>query len=92
MTNRSMRKSSTWTRPTWPCCRRSWRGAAALARRPGWTVVYYDDLAVILARDVARFPELRSLSLPVAGPKSAVEGRAPFPRHSARWQTGLMAD
>ncbi len=62
-------------------------GTAALAHRPGWSVIYYDDLAVILARDVERFPELRGLSLPVAGPRSAVAGRAPFPDHSARWKT-----
>jgi hypothetical protein len=62
-------------------------GATALAHRPGWSVVYYDDLAVILARNVERFPELRSLSLPVVGPKSAVLGRAPFPRYSPRWKT-----
>jgi hypothetical protein len=61
-------------------------GAAALARRPGWTVIYDDDLAVILAREVGRFPELSSLSLPVAGPKSAVVGRAPFPNQSPRWR------
>ena len=67
-------------------------GTAALAHRPGWTVIYYDDLAVILARDVARFPELQSLSLPVAGPKSAVERRAPFPKHSARWNREQIAD
>jgi hypothetical protein len=61
-------------------------GTAALARRPGWTVIYYDGLAAILARDVQRFPQLRSLSLPVVGPKSAVLGRAPFPGHNPRWQ------
>ena len=61
-------------------------GTAALAHRPGWTVIYYDDLAVILAREVERFPELSSLSLPVVGPKSAVVGRAPFPNHSPRWK------
>lgn len=62
-------------------------GTTALAHRPGWTVIYYDDLAVILARDADRYPELRALSLPVAGPKSAVEGRAPFPEHRAPWKT-----
>lgn len=62
-------------------------GTTALAHRPGWSVIYYDDLAVILARDAERFPELRGLSLPVAGSRSAVAGRAPFPNHSARWKT-----
>jgi hypothetical protein len=61
-------------------------GTAALAQRPGWTVIYHDDLAAILARDVSRFPELSSLSLPVAGSKSAVLGRAPFPNLSPRWK------
>jgi hypothetical protein len=61
-------------------------GTAALAQRPGWTVIYQDDLAAILARDVGRFPELNSLSLPVAGSKSAVLGRAPFPNLSPRWK------
>jgi len=60
-------------------------GTVALAHRPGWTVVYYDDLAVILARDAGRFPQLQPLSLPVVGPKSAVLGRAPFPQHSPHW-------
>jgi hypothetical protein len=62
-------------------------GTAALAHRPGWTVIYEDNLAMILVRDAERFPELGALSLPVVGPKSAVEGRAPFPNHSARWTT-----
>jgi hypothetical protein len=61
-------------------------GATALAHRPGWTVVYYDDLAVILAHNVERFPELHSLPLPVVGLKSAILGRAPFPRYSPRWK------
>lgn len=61
-------------------------GTAALARRPGWTVIYYDNLAAILARDVGQFPQLRPLSLPVVGEKSAVLGRAPFPKHSPRWE------
>jgi len=59
---------------------------AALAQRPGWTVIYHDDLAAILVRDASRFPELSSLSLPVAGSTSAVLGRAPFPNLSPRWK------
>jgi hypothetical protein len=61
-------------------------GTAALAQRPGWTVIYHDDLAAILVRDASRFPELSSLSLPVAGSTSAVLGRAPFPNLSPRWK------
>ena len=60
-------------------------GAAALAHRPGWQVVYYDDLAVIMVRGVERFPQLHSLSLPVAGAKSVVLGRVPFPARNPRW-------
>jgi len=66
-------------------------GTAALARRPGWTVIYYDDLVVLLARDVGHFPQLQSLSLPVAGPKSAVLGRAPFPNQNPRWKAEQLA-
>jgi hypothetical protein len=61
-------------------------GTAALAQRPGWTVIYHDDLAAILVRDPSRFPELNSLSLPLAGSKSAVLGRAPIPNLSPRWK------
>jgi hypothetical protein len=60
-------------------------GTAALAHRAGWQVIYYDDLAVIEARDVERFPQLHSLSLPVVGPKSVVLGRVPFPRRNPHW-------
>jgi hypothetical protein len=60
-------------------------GTAALARRPGWQVVYYDDLSVVLARDTKRFSQLHSLSLPVAGSRSVVLGNAPFPGRNPRW-------
>jgi hypothetical protein len=60
-------------------------GAAALAHDPGWQVVYYDDLAVVLARDAGRFSQLHSESLPVVGSKTAVLGRVPFPRLNPRW-------
>lgn len=66
-------------------------GAVALAHRPGWTVIYYDDLATVLAHDIGRFPQLHSLSLPVVGPKSAVRGRAPFPKQSPRWKIQQFA-
>ena len=62
-------------------------GAVALAHRPGWTVVYYDGLGVILVHNVEHFPELRPASLPVVGPKSADLGRTPFPRYSPREKT-----
>lgn len=60
-------------------------GTAALAHRPGWQVVYYDDLAVVLGREPGRFAQLQSLSLPVVGPRSTVLGRAPFPNRNPRW-------
>jgi hypothetical protein len=54
-------------------------GAAALSKQFGWKAVYFDDLAVVLARQPARFPRLAGLHLPVPGPPDAVRGRAPFP-------------
>jgi hypothetical protein len=60
-------------------------GTAALAHRPGWQVLYCDDLAVLMARDADRFSQLHSLSLPVVGARSVVSGRAPFPGHNSRW-------
>ena len=54
-------------------------GALALARRPDWKPVYFDDLAAVLVRgNVDRFPQLRSLELPVQGSKAAIVGRATF--------------
>ena len=59
-------------------------GALALARRPDWKPVYFDDLAAVLVRgNVDRFPQLRSLELPVQGSKAAIVGRATFPDASA---------
>ena len=60
-------------------------GALALARRPDWKPVYFDDLAAVLVRgNVDRFPQLRSLELPVQGSKAAIVGRATFPDATAR--------
>jgi hypothetical protein len=66
-------------------------GTTALAHRAGWTLIYYDDLAAVLVREVNRFPELSSLSIPVVGPRSAVLGRAPFPSHGPLWKTERVA-
>jgi hypothetical protein len=60
-------------------------GTAQLAKRPGWRVVYYDSLAAVLARDSGRFPALRDLVPPVAGPATATQGRASFPDQGPRW-------
>jgi hypothetical protein len=60
-------------------------GAGALRDRPGWKTIYFDDTAVILARDAQRFPKLARLHLPIEGPKSAATGRAAFADASPRW-------
>ncbi len=54
-------------------------GTLALSRQPGWQVVYYDRLAVVLARDPRRYPALAAEKLPVEGSPGAAQGRAPFP-------------
>ena len=61
-------------------------GGYALAKRPGWKVVYYDDTAMLLVRNPDRFPALTQLTLPVAGPKSASRGRRAFAARSERWK------
>lgn len=59
-------------------------GTLALRNRPGWRVVYFDETAALLARDVQRFSGLAGLQIPVQGPKDAALGRAPFPSISPR--------
>jgi hypothetical protein len=54
-------------------------GALALSHKPGWQVVYYDRLAVVLVREPRRFPKLDLAKLPEAGPPDATLGRAAFP-------------
>lgn len=54
-------------------------GAGALAKLPGWQAVYFDGLAVVLARNVQRFPDLPPGHLPVEGDAGATIGRAAFP-------------
>lgn len=56
-------------------------GAEALVRKYGWKVAYYDDLAVVLVKNLAEYPKLLSLNLPVEGPPGATEGREAFPNH-----------
>ncbi|HVV01724.1 MAG TPA: hypothetical protein VHH88_10215 [Verrucomicrobiae bacterium] len=55
------------------------QGAVTLRDQAGWQVVYFDDTAVILARNARNYPALKALKLPVEGPKAAGLGRAPFP-------------
>ena len=54
-------------------------GAFALAKKPGWKAVYFDGLAVVLVRNVERFPKLFGKKLPIEGEKAASMGREPFP-------------
>jgi len=53
-------------------------GAVELKKRPGWTTIYDDEMAVLLARDPGRFPALRRFTLPIRG-RAAIEARDPFP-------------
>ncbi len=61
-------------------------GTQELAKHPGWHLVYYDDTAVIMARNVGRFPKLAGQALPVAGPKDAARERVAFADHNPRWK------
>jgi hypothetical protein len=54
-------------------------GAVALSKEHGWRAVYFDDLAVVLARQPDRYPKLAGIQLPVAGPPGAARGRVSFP-------------
>jgi hypothetical protein len=54
-------------------------GALELSRAFGWKALYYDDVAVVLARNVKGFPQLSAQRLPQSGTAGAATGRAPFP-------------
>jgi len=54
-------------------------GTLVLRNRPGWRVVYFDETAALLARDVQRFSGLTGVDFPVQGPNEAALGRMPFP-------------
>jgi hypothetical protein len=54
-------------------------GTLALRNRPGWRVVYFDETAALLAREVQRFPGLAGVDMPVQGPGDAAMGRMAFP-------------
>jgi hypothetical protein len=66
-------------------------GAHTLASHPGWRAVYFDDTAVVLARNVERFPKLNGLQLPVAGSNSAVKEHAAFADYNPRWHAPVRA-
>jgi hypothetical protein len=59
-------------------------GTLALRDRPGWEVLYFDETAAVLGRDVQRFPGLSGVQMPVQGSKDAALGRAPFLNFSPR--------
>jgi hypothetical protein len=59
-------------------------GTQTLAARAGWQPVYYDDTAVLLARDPVRFPVLQKLQLPVRGTTTA-QDRVAIPDRNPRW-------
>ncbi|HEY1663779.1 MAG TPA: hypothetical protein VGI03_15285 [Verrucomicrobiae bacterium] len=54
-------------------------GSLALAKNDGWHPVYFDDLAVVLVKNLGQFQELAGLKLPVDGGTNAIQGRAAFP-------------
>ena len=56
-------------------------GALQLAKQDGWQAVYFDNLAVVLARNPSQFPKLGGLKLPVEGDGKSTAGRAAFPDH-----------
>ena len=59
-------------------------GSLALVKKFGWQPVYFDDLAVVLVRDIRQFPQLAP-SNSEQGTAEAIKGCAPFPdRPSAR--------
>jgi len=60
-------------------------GALSLRKKSGWQAVYFDDVAVVLAREPDRFPKLNIPSLPVQGDRIATTGRAAFANESPRW-------
>jgi hypothetical protein len=59
-------------------------GTLALRNRPGWRLVYFDQTAALLTRDVQRFPGLANLDIPVQGSNDAALGRVPFPEFAPR--------
>ena len=59
-------------------------GAVELSKAPGWKAVYADGLAVVLVRDVSRFPKLAGKQMPIMGDASAIVGREPFPKINRR--------
>jgi hypothetical protein len=59
-------------------------GALGLRNRPGWRPVYFDNTAVVLARDPQRFASLTGIQLPIQGAPEGASGRAAFPDRALR--------
>ncbi|MBU6409845.1 MAG: hypothetical protein KGR98_05600 [Verrucomicrobia bacterium] len=56
-------------------------GSMALAKMDDWRPVYFDNLAVVLVKNLNQFPKLAGLPLPIRGRPAATRGRAAFPNH-----------
>lgn len=54
-------------------------GSSHLEKRPGWTLVYQDPLALVFVRERARFPKLAALTKRVTRGPEALVGREAFP-------------
>jgi hypothetical protein len=54
-------------------------GSRALAKQDGWQAAYFDEVAVVLVKNVDQLPKLTGLKLPVQGDANATAGRAAFP-------------
>ncbi len=67
-------------------------GSANLAKMPGWKAVYADPLAVVLVRNIERFPKLTGRNLPVIESERVLSGREPFPKLNPRLAAKQRAD
>jgi hypothetical protein len=54
-------------------------GAVMLWKKYAWQPVYRDDAAVVLVKDLKRFPSLAGLQTTVQGSAESAKGRAAFP-------------
>lgn len=54
-------------------------GGFALAKNYVWQPVYVDNLAVVLVKNLNRFPKLAGLKLPAQGNAQSTQGREAFP-------------
>lgn len=54
-------------------------GSLALTKQYGWQAVFFDNVAVVLVKNLNQFPKLAGVKLPVQGDPNATEGRTAFP-------------